>query len=180
MTDSFFDSLHAYVQQLALLGFFSGYAIVYAVIIFMGDLPALKNSFLSRSVWLLPYAYAVVGTLFLGYELRELYPDYSVSNIKQTIYQSPLILLGLLSILFWIPALSKRKVLSLIHSLVFFLFIIKDLFIQLTQSSANDNMMANDMKVYGNSCLLNLGTFAVIALVCFLFSRYKIRSMLNH
>ena len=80
---------------------------------------------------------------------------------------------GLLSILFWIPALGKKIFLSLIHSLVFFYFLARDLFLQLSASAINESIVKNDMNVYTNSLLLNTGVFTIILLLSFLFIRNK-------
>ena len=169
------NNFFAYLQQLELMAFFSGYPLIYAVTLFIAGNQQLKNNFKSRIVSLLPFAYALVGTLYLGLQLKNLYPDYSIGNIKLTFQHPWLIIWGLLSILFWIPALGKKTVLSLIHSLVFFFFLVRDLFLQLSASSADKNIVRNDMKIYTDSLLLNLGAFALIVLLSFLFTHYKKR-----
>src|ERR1700752_529211 len=123
------SGLLAYIQKLELIGFFAGYPLVYALIMFMGDRIKDKRGIIVRVVSLLPFAYALVGVLFLGFQLRKLYPDYSIEHIKQAIQQPFLIIWALTSILFWVPALSKKKVLSLVHSLIFFLLPVSDLFV---------------------------------------------------
>jgi len=131
----------------------------------------LKNNFKSRIVSLLPFAYALVGSLYLGLQLRKLYPDYSIENIHRTIQQPYLMIWGLLSILFWIPVLGKKPVFSLLHSLVFFFLLVKDLFSQLS-APYKDNMR-NDMNVYTVSLLLNLCAIAILLLISFLYSQYR-------
>jgi hypothetical protein len=85
-------------------------------------------------------------------------------------------LLALFSMLFWIPALSKKKVLTLIHSLVFFFFLASDLFVQLFSSLTESDVIKNDMKVYVASIILNLAALAFLVLLSLLFSYYKKRS----
>jgi hypothetical protein len=80
---------------------------------------------------------------------------------------------GLLSVLFWIPFFAKKTVFSLLHSLVFFFFLLKDLIKQFPAITADRNVIRNDMKIYTDSLLLNLGAFALLVLVSFLFTRYK-------
>ena len=169
------NSFFAYLQQLELMAFFSGYPLLYAVILFFAGNQQVKNNFKTRVISLLPYAYALLGTLYLGLQLKNLYPDYSVENIKLTIQQPWLITWGLLSVLFWIPVFSKKTFLSLIHSLVFFFFLIRDLFLQISSSSADNDMMRNDMKIYTISLLLNLCALALIVLLSFLVSFFKKR-----
>ena len=166
------NSFFAYLQQLELMAFFSGYPLLYAVVFFMAGNKQSRNNFKKRLISLLPYVYPVVGTLYLGLQLKNLYPDYSFENIKQTMHHPWLITWGLLSILFWIPVLGKKTFLSLIHSLIFFFFLARDLFLQLSASSDN-SIIKNDMNVYSNSFLLNTGVFIFILLLSFLFSLYK-------
>ena len=169
------NSFFAYLQQLELMAFFSGYPLIYAVILFFAGNRELRNNFKGKVVTLLPFAYALVGTLYLGLQLKNLYPDYSVEHIKLTIEQPYLILWGLLSVLFWIPALGKKTVLSLIHSLVFFFFLVRDLFLQFSTSYSDKNIVRNDMKIYTISLLLNIGAIAITVLVSLLFNRDKQR-----
>jgi hypothetical protein len=123
----------------------------------------------------LPFAYALVGTLYLGLQLKNLYADYSNENIKLIVHQPYLRIWGLLSILFWIPALGKKPVFSLLHSFVFFFYLVWDLFLQSSGSSADYNIVRNDMKIYTDSLILNLIAFALIVLLSILFIRYKKR-----
>ena len=73
------------MERLELMAFFSGYPLLYAVILFIGGNQQVKNNVQSRIVSLLPFAYALVGTLYMGLQLNNLYPDYSIENIKLTI-----------------------------------------------------------------------------------------------
>ena len=168
------NSFLAYLQRLELIAFFSGYPLVYAIAVFLAGNERLKKGFISHIAPLLPYAYALVGTLFLGFELKKLYPVYSFEHIKQTVQHPYLVIWGLLAILFWVPALSKKIYLSLIHSLVFFFLLVSDIFVQLT-SSADSDIVKNDMKVYTSSLILNLCTLAFLVLISFLFRLSKKR-----
>ena len=169
------NSFFAYLQQLELIAFFSGYPLIYLIILSFAGNRQEKNNFMSRLILLLPFAYAFIGTLFLGYQLKNLYPHYSVENIKATFQHPYLTAWALLSLLFWLPAIAKKKVLSLLHSLVFFFFIVKDLFLQLSALSGGNDVVRNDMKIYTLSLLLNLGSLALIGLLFFLFSFLKKR-----
>ena len=169
------DSFLAYLERLELIGFFSGYPLIYAIALVITGNQRLKTSFISRIGPLLPFAYALVGTLFLGFELKKLYPVYSLEHIKQTVLHTYLVIWGLLAILFWIPALSKKTFLSLIHSLVFFFLLVSDIFVQLS-SPADSDIVKNDMKVYTGSLFLNLCTLAFLVILSFLFTSYKRRS----
>jgi hypothetical protein len=169
MDNSFFSHL----QLLELMAFFSGYPLVYAVIISIAGKKPEKNSFGESAASMLPFAYALVGTLFLGFQLKKLYPDYSFEHIKLTMQVPLLTLWGLLSILFWIPAIGKKKYVSLIHSLVFFFVLVKDIVMQLSASSTDNDIVKNDKNIYTHSLALNFGAFLVMLLISFLYTRYK-------
>lgn len=165
-------SFLAYLQQLEMMAFFSGYPLLYAVTLSIAGNQQLKNNFKSNIYKVLPFSYALVGTLFLGLQLKNLYPDYSGDNIQLSMQQPYLLTWGLLSIFFWIPALGKKTILSLIHSLVFFFLLVWDVFLQ---SSPDKNRVSNAMKLYTDSIFLNLGAFVFLVFLFFLITRYKKR-----
>jgi len=169
------NSFFAYLQQLELMAFFSGYPIIYAIVMAIAGKKQVANNFRRRTGLLLPYAYALAGLLFLGLQLQKLYPDYSVGHITSTLQHPWLVLWGLFSLLFFIPALAKEPVLSLLHSLVFFFFLIKDLALQYFASAADANILKNDMHIYTSSLILNASTFALVLLMSFIYSVYKRR-----
>jgi hypothetical protein len=156
------------------MAFFSGYSLIYLIILFFAENLPLDNSYRTRLVSLLPIAYALLGILYLGLQLKNLYPDYSFENIKQPIQMSWLKIWGIFSILFWIPSLRKKPVLTLLHSTVFFLFLVRDLFFQLFSLSADRNIIRNDMKIFTVSLFLNLGIYGFILLFDFLGTRCRI------
>lgn len=165
MDSSFFE----YLQKLELLAFFSGYPLVYTILFFIAGNKKSKNNFTRRMVLNLPFAYALVGTLYIGLQLKNLYPDYSIQNIKAAMYRPWLIMWALLSVFFWIPAFAKRKILSLLHSAVFFFILLFDLLMQLSSSS----IVKNDMNVYTVSLLLNIGSILLIVILSYLSPRNK-------
>lgn len=167
------NDLMAYIGQLELLAFFSGYPLIYAIAFFIAGEKKLRTGYKKIIVSVLPYAYALVGILYLGLQLRNIYPDYSLENIRMTLFQHFLTIWALLSILFWIPALGKRPVLSLIHSLVFFFILVKDLISYLLKNSTDIYVVRNEMKIYTDSLLLNLTSVIVISLVFFLLIRLR-------
>jgi hypothetical protein len=167
------DSFFAYLQQLELLIFFSGYPMIYALVFYLaGSRPAYKLS-RYRLVSLLPYAYAIIGTLYLGLQGKNLYPDYSFLHIKSMVQIPYFVVWALLSLIFWIPFFSRKPIFSLIHSLVFLYPIGKDLYMQFTTSYQANDIIQNDMKIYSFSLLLNLGVFLIIWFILFLFSFSK-------
>lgn len=172
------NNFFTYLNRLELMVFFSGYPLLYAVIVFAASQQGMKNAFIRKIDNLLPLSYAVVGLLYFAFELKKLYPDYSMENIKHYIQQSWLSVWALLALLFCIPAISKRKIWTLIHSSVFFSFLVIDLFSQFTQPAADNAVIDNDMKVYGWSIMINLFAFILIVFLSFLFTRYKARKPL--
>lgn len=158
------SNIFTYVQQLEMLAFFSGYPLVYYLVRFITGNASFKSRWGAGAASILPFAYALTGTLYLGLQLKNLYPDFTFENIKFRIQQPFLCIWGLLSILFWIPALSKRQILSVLHSLVFFLIIIKDLFFQVTGVTRDRDIIKNEMTVYTVSIFLNLAAFILILL----------------
>jgi hypothetical protein len=167
------NSFFAYMQQQEMVGFFSGYPLLFLLMLYLaGQLSAtsrLRKILFSK----VPYAYGLVGILFLGFELRKLYPDYSLTNIKSNLEVPWLTLWALLSLLFLIPAIAKKRALSLLHSLVFFFFIVKDLVLHLFSSSVSTDMVRNDMEIYGNSLLINLAAIAAILVASLLAARFQ-------
>jgi hypothetical protein len=165
------SSFFAYIHRLELIAFFSGYPLIYTLTLFIARTQQFKNNFKSRVVPLLPFAYALIGTCYLGLQLKNLYPNYSLENIKLTFQQPYLIAWALLSILFWIPTLPKKNLTSLLHSLVFFFLLVMDLFSR--SAGSHNDTVRNDMKLYTISLLLNLIAIAFIALLSFLHTAAK-------
>ena len=167
------NDFFAYIARLESMAFFVGYPLIYAIVQAIGGRGRETTSFIGSLAKLLPFAYALSATLFIGLLLKELYPDYSLKNISHQ-FQFPFLKIwGALALLFWIPAFNKRPVLSLLHSLVFFFFLLKDLYLQLSSHPGRE-IIKNDMNIYTDSLLLNAFTFAVTILVYYFYS--KIRS----
>jgi hypothetical protein len=171
------NSFFAYLQQLEMMAFFSGFPLIYAIVIFISGKPQSKTSFKSRLVSLLPVAYALVGVLFLGLQLKNLYPDYSIEHINETVQSPYLLSWALLSLLFFLPLFRKRPSLCLYHSLVFFIFVAKDILSYLFKYTQDKSVLKNAMNIYTNSLLLNLGilifTFFVSLVFHFLSKKSK-------
>lgn len=157
------NTLFTYVQHLEMMAFFSGYPLIHYILRVISR-KALNNQG-SRMISLLPFAYALVGTLYLGLQLSNFYPDYTFVNIKNRIQQPVLLIWGLLSLLFWLPALSRKQLWSVLHSLVFFFFIIKDLFFYLIGQIQDQDIIKNDMRVYTVSIFLNLAAYTLLFLL---------------
>lgn len=166
------DSFFIYLDHLVLMGFFSGYLLIYLVVRLIADNNRVRSLFKPDIRSSLPRAYALVGILYLGLLLKDLYPDYSVEHVR-SVFQEPFPKIwGLLSILFFIPVLNKKPYFSLLHSLFFFFFLIKDIFLFFF-NSANQELLKNDMNIYTNSLLLNFTCFVFVVVIRFILYRTR-------
>ena len=169
------DGFLAYLQQLELIAFFSGYPLIYAISYVIAGNTKIKKSFVSFLIPGLPFSYALLGILYLGLQLKNLHPDYSLANIKSHIQYPYLVIWALLAILFFLPVFRKKNQLTLIHSFAFFALILIDLF---KQFSTGNGIVQNDMKVYSFSLLLNCCTLLVVTTIFFFynFSQKKVKN----
>ncbi len=167
-------SLESYFEKLELIGFFSAYPLIYALVHVVSGYQT-NELIKKRLTAALPYAYALVGLLYLGYQLKNLYPDYSFSNITSSIYYPFLKIWAIISLIFWIPFFSRKPVFSLIHSLLFMYLLCRDILSNAFSSNSDRNIIRNDMKVYTDSLLLNAGAFLVILLLTYFIIRIRKR-----
>lgn len=163
----------AYIEWVELETFFSGYLLVYAIVYLIAsnrsDAHFAKSNLLPK----LPFAYAFVGTLYLGLQLKNAYPDYHINHLMAGIQFPYLKIWGLLSIFFWVPILHKRAVFCMLHSMVFFLLLMKSFYLQLSSSSAGNDLARNNMKIYSVSILLNLLALILVTFISMLIARFK-------
>ena len=162
-------SFLAYLERLEMLAFFSGYPLVYYAVLFLGGHKNTNQNSGNRFLPLLPLVYALLGTLYFGLMLKNIYPDYSAEHIRLKMQQPLLIAWGFSAILFWIPAIRRKPQISLLHSLVFFFFLAKDISFHLIGFSTDEHIVRNDMKIYTVSIVLNLAALAIISIFYFLF-----------
>jgi len=166
------NDLMAYIQKLELFGFFSGYCLIYTIISSLKNVNNGKGHTLIQKLFiLLPYAYALTGTLYLGMIIKNISLNYSSLNLNEQFHVPFLQIFALLAVLFWVPFLSKKKILSLLHSLVFFFFMLKDIFIQLNLPQGRE-IIQTDMKVFTDSLLLNFITLMFVVLTYFFVSYF--------
>ena len=163
----------AYLQRMEMLAFFSGDQLVYYLVRWIAGKKTENSSFRNSLISLLPRAYALLGTLYLGLLLKNAYPDYSFSYLKHKIQEPYLVVWGLLSPIFWLPALNRKPVYSLLHSLVFFFFLAKDICFSFFGLSADTFIVHNDMNIYTVSIVLNGLSLAFISMIVFLFSHFR-------
>ena len=166
------ESFFSYLQRLELMAFFSGFPLVYALVFFIAGNKEDRTGFKKRIVNLLPVSYALTGTLYLGLQLKNLYPDYSFENIKMAIENPGLTIWALLSLLFWLPVVARKPVLALLHSAVFFFFLVKDLLLK-ELGRTDRSILKNDMNIYTISILLNIVCLLVVLGLSYLVIRKK-------
>ena len=167
------SEMMAYIERLELVGFFSGYPLIYSIILSIAGNKSARSLVKNKLVSILPLAYALTGVLYWGLQLRNFYPDYSLSHITSEIQHPALMIWGLASLVFWIPLFRKKTFISLLHSFVFFFLILKTLYLQLTTTSPDKDILKNDMRVYFDSILLNTATFIAIAIFYLLISQFR-------
>ncbi len=159
------NDLIVQMAKLELLVFFSGYALIFAIISLLTDIKSLKpTSLIVRLYRLLPLSYAFVGALFLGFVLKSGYENAQFSQVTHLFDVSPLQIIGLLSLLFFIPVFRKLPILSLLHSLIFFFLILKDLVLYLKEA-INTEVIKNDLNILLISISLNGCTLGVVYLL---------------
>ncbi|CAN5141298.1 hypothetical protein BH09BAC2_BH09BAC2_16260 [soil metagenome] len=159
----------AYIQRMELIAFFSGYALVYAFVHFIAGEHHKKCSvWQTRMIGFLPYAHALSGTLYVGLILKELSNNFSFDNLIKS-FSSGWNLFAFISLLFWLPFFNRRKWVPLMHSLVFFYLLIKDIVLQLSYADTND-MVNNDLRIYTASIFIN--TASLLVIIIFYYS-YK-------
>jgi hypothetical protein len=167
------ENFFGYLSRLEMLAFFSGYPLVYFVILALAGKETARTPMKRRLVSLLPLSYALTGTLFLGLLIRNLYPDYSMAHVKESFRLPLLTAWALCSIFFWLPFFRNKPVISILHSGVFFFLIAKDFYLQLTSSNPDKNILKNDMKVYTDSLLLNSVTYTVVIIFFLIIARIR-------
>lgn len=162
------NSFFTYIQRLELIGFFAGYPLLYTLILVFAANKQIRDIFKNRLVSILPLSYALVGTLYLGLQIKNLYLSQTINNINNPFLMG----WALLAILFWLPSFRKKEWWSLLHSLAFFFLLVKDIIMQFS-SSADEHILKNDMKIYTVSLLLNLGCFIFLLLFSFIICPNK-------
>ena len=168
-----YNNLFTYIRHLELLAFFSGYPLIYYFIRYLAGTKLLKYKW-GAIVSILPFSYALVGSLYIGLQLLNLYPDYSLENLNRHTQLPYLYVWGLSSVLFWIPALGKKHIFSLLHSLPFFFILIKVMFFQLRGDTDSHELLKNEMTVYTISIILNLAAFILVFLSTLQILRKKL------
>ena len=163
------NSLMKYIEWVELESFFSGYLLVYAIIYLVASNRFVSNFVKIKVLPNLPLAYALVGTLYCGLQFKNGYSDYLMAGIQFPYLKT----WGLLSILFWIPFLHKKAIVSLLHSLVFFFLLMKSFYLQLSIPSGGSELAGNNIKIYTASIILNLIAVVFVTIISLLIARFK-------
>jgi hypothetical protein len=164
------ETISSYLRELELITFFAGYPLFYVLISAISERPLIKNLSKARIISLLPYSYALIATLYLGLQLN----TYFAGTTNEQLQIPIIVIWALLAILFWIPLLAKRPVLSLLHSLMFLVPIVRDIFLLVTRSTEND-ILRNDMKLYTISLVIHFAAFMAVSLFCFLYRSIRMK-----
>ena len=166
------NDIFSYLARLEIMVFFVGYSIIYALVYFLvTEFRKKPKAIISLLQELLPFGYAVSTTLFLGYIIRKIYIGYDLGVPVTKLYHPYLIIFGLTALLFWFRPVRKFAILSLIHSLVFFYFIPRDIILSFSADQGND-IVKNDMNILTTSLLLNAACLLIVLTIHFLV-RYK-------
>ena len=166
------SDIFKYLARLEIMVFFAGYAILYAIVYFLGsEFRKKPKAIISLLQELLPYGYAVTSTLFLGFIIKKIYIGYELGVPITKLDHPGLIVFGLSAVLFWLTPIRKFAVLSLIHSLVFFYFIPRDIVLNYSIKQGND-LVKNDMSILTTSLLLHTTCLLFVLIVHYLI-KYK-------
>ena len=159
------NDLMSLAERLEMFAFFAGYPLVFYVIYFFSRKTLQRPAFENKGIYIFPLAYALVGSLYWGLQLRNWYPDYQLKSILNNTHYIYSKIWALLAVIFWIPFFFKRPFLSVLHSSFFFILLLRDIFSQLIFHDQDVLPLRNEMKVYTDSLLLNLLALVVLSLV---------------
>jgi hypothetical protein len=164
------NDIFRYLARLEIMVFFAGYSVIYAFINFLAsEFRKKPKAIFSLLKELLPYGYAVSATLFFGFIVKKIYVGYEMNIAVTQLHHPFLVIWGLSAVLFWLRPVRKYAVLSLIHSLVFFYYLPRDIILRVFSNQEND-IVKNDMNILTTSLMLN-----AICLVSVLMIHYLLR-----
>ena len=105
-----FGSFTAYAEWIELETFFSAFFLLFSLYWLYFRKPGQTG-----------LAYALVATLYWGLQFKNYYPDYDLSKIISSIQYPVLRIWAVMALLFWVPAVRKKPLLLVLHSIVFFI-----------------------------------------------------------
>jgi len=173
------NDLMSLAERLEMFAFFAGYPLVFYLIYFFSRKTLQRPAFENKGIYIFPLAYALVGSLYWGLQLRNWYPDYQLKSILNNTHYIYSKIWALLAVIFWIPFFFKRPFLSVLHSLFFFLLLLRDIFSQVLLHDQDIYTLRNEMRVYTVSLLLNLFALVVVSTVYFLIIYIKSRRKIH-
>ncbi len=165
------ESFFAYLERLEVFGFYGGYPLLFVIALIVAGPPAGRNSSKRRLIRSLPYAYALTGTCYAIMIVTGSWPQVDATLIS-TMQEPWLRIWALLALLFWFRPFNRIPVLSLLHSLVFFYFLVRDLLFY-SVGKMDKDLIRKEMKVYGDSLLIILAALVFIYALFTLLSGYQ-------
>ncbi len=167
------DTLDGYMEWIMLETLFSGYLLVFSLLYIVSAYQGERGFFKRRIMPLLPLTYALMGTIFWGLQLKI---GHSYNTFQHFVFSLQYPFLhgwALVSILFWIPFLRKRPILSALHSSIFFGLMVKDMFVESPDKLVDNSSPGNDLKIYSAS----IGIYVTALLFLLLCSQliYRIK-----
>ncbi|HNP22808.1 MAG TPA: hypothetical protein PKM63_15545 [Panacibacter sp.] len=168
----------AYLQMLEFIAFFAGYPLIYTILRYLS---AQKNNaaiFFSKIYEFLPSTYAIAGTLYIGLQLKNIYPDYSLENVIRTIQHPAIAIWAVSTVAFALTVIAKKSFLSLLHSLVFFLLFAIEIANGYSNMSTDGSRLHNTMNIYTASLLF----YIIAPITIFSISRIVLytKDLFNH
>ncbi len=161
------NSFFTFLEKLETLAFFAGFPLIFALVHVIVNQQKKTSHPASILIKSLPLAYALTGLLFIGLQIRNLYPGFSSAAIRDFLNGHWSRLWAVSAILFWIPLLHKKPAWCLLHSLVFFFLLVKDFF------TGDKDVIRNNMQVYTDSLILNAITLVSVFIIYLFLSRMR-------
>ena len=163
--------LEEYIEMLELIAFFAGFPLVYLLVHAFADQPKKPAVFFKKLAYLLPFSYALVGTLYFLFLIKNLYEEYSLRNNLHAFANPWLIIWALSSLLMWSALFRRKAYFSFLHSLVIFFLLLRDVFLYATDNLGKP-MLVNDMKLYSGSLILNSGCLLLTYILYLIIKHY--------
>jgi uncharacterized membrane protein len=161
------DTLDGYMEWIMLETLFSGYLLVFSILYIVSAYKGQRGFIKIRIMPLLPLTYAFVGTIFWGLQLRVGHSYNTFQHFVSSLQYPFLHGWALLSILFWIPFLRERPILSALHSSIFFALMMIDLFAEARDKLFDNSLLGNGLKIYS----VSLGIYITALLFLLLGSK---------
>jgi asparagine N-glycosylation enzyme membrane subunit Stt3 len=144
------NSFVSLLQLLEILAFFSGYPMIYLLVKYLDQYQGMQR-FTQKAISILPLVYGILGILFVGLELKNLYVDFNLARFEHPY----LISWGISSLLFLFPFFSKRPYWSFWHSLIFLLILVEKIIFGDFSPEGKSQQIKNYMTIYSISLAIN-------------------------